>query len=492
MSLNVEGFDQVVQAGSICIEISSQHPLIKLAQKLPWDALLEIMLADLQRTQKLRWWVGRPLRIRIHLGIYLLQQLFDLTDRYAEYALHDNAAFRIFCGYGLMEKWHVPDHTKIEEFRSRLLPETQRKLANFIAAHAVKLNYANPSKLDIDSTVQEANISYPSAANLLVKIAALAKKLVNPLNQLKDKLTQTYQVNLKRLKALLLYHFLLKRDQKHELSVATLKSLWREVFEQVWPIVKNSYQLINLFSLPKYWNLRRALEQLQWRGYRFLELLYQELFEDIMPVTKMYSLHAYEVHCFNKGKLSKKKEYGRAFQLGRIEGNFMLVGECTSVLMPDAQSLPAMVKEHEYLFSEKVLASHATDKGYYALDNLKLLEEKQVKEIGLPRPNRVLHAPQNKTCGEVMEQLHNSRAGIEALIGHLKHGWQMGRSRMKSDNTTLASGYAAVLGFNLRQLKRYAVGKVCPNFSEKLVTNEESDKIAENTDDWMPAMQFSG
>jgi len=188
------------------------------------------------------------LRIRIHLGIYLLQRLFDLTDRHAEYALHDNAAFRLFCGYGLMDKWHVPDHTKIEEFRSRLSPETQRKLANFMAVHAVKLNYANPAKLDIDSTVQEANISYSSAANLLVKVAALPKKLVNPLNQLKGKLTQTYQVNLKRLKALLLYHFTLKRDQKWALSVATLKLLWREVFVQVWPVVKDSYQLINLFS----------------------------------------------------------------------------------------------------------------------------------------------------------------------------------------------------------------------------------------------------
>jgi len=61
-------------------------------------------LPDLQRTEKLRWWVGRPLRVRIHLGIYLLQQLFDLTDRQAEYFLHDNAAFRLFCGYGRLRR----------------------------------------------------------------------------------------------------------------------------------------------------------------------------------------------------------------------------------------------------------------------------------------------------------------------------------------------------------------------------------------------------
>ena len=38
----------------------------------------------------------------------------------------------------------------------------------------------------------------------------------------------------------------------------------------------------------------------------------------------------------------------------------------------------------------------------------------------------------------------------------------MGRSRMKSDETTLNAGFAAVLGFNLRQLTRYVAGEVRP------------------------------
>lgn len=74
--------------------------------------------------------MGRPLRVRIHLGAYILQQMFNLTDRVTEQHIHDNAAFRLFCSYGLLKAWHAPDHTKIEAFRSRLSPETQRKRAN--------------------------------------------------------------------------------------------------------------------------------------------------------------------------------------------------------------------------------------------------------------------------------------------------------------------------------------------------------------------------
>ena len=36
-------------------------------------------------------------------------------------------------------------------------------------------------------------------------------------------------------------------------------------------------------------------------------------------------------------------QFGRAYQLGRIGGNFLFVVECTSTYMPDAPSLPLML-----------------------------------------------------------------------------------------------------------------------------------------------------
>ena len=56
-------------------------------------------------------------------------------------------------------------------------------------------------------------------------------------------------------------------------------------------------------------------------------------------------------------------------------------------------------------------------------------------------------------------RLTDRRAGIEPLIGHAKQGGQLGHSRMKPDETTLAAGYASIGGFNLRQLLRHLLGK---------------------------------
>lgn len=470
MALDTEGFDQKVVGGIVSLIVNESHSLIKLCNSLPWQELLEIILPDLKRTNKLLWWTGRPLRVRIHLGVYLLQQLFNLTDREAEDSLRDNAAFRLFCGFQLLKKWHVPDHTKIEEFRSRLSPETQRVIANHIAIQAVKFKYANPANLDVDSTIQEANIQYPSIINLLIKLAILGKSLIGPLTTLCGKPEGTYGVNLKKIKSLALYFFSLKR-QVSSARQDVLKKIWGEVCLGIYPILKDSHILVKAIQIGKHFYIRRKLEQLQWRGHRLLEKLYDKLFENKNSDINICSLHAYDVHVFNKNKLNKGIEFGRNYQLARIEGNFLYVGKCESLHMPDAQSLPRMVIEHQNLFGKEALKSISTDKGYYSNSNQFFLEEEALEEIGLPRPNRFLDAPYCVQGEGVMEKLYNRRAGIEPLIGHLKRGWQMGRSRMKSDTTTLSAGYSSVLGFNLRQLKRNVVGEVKIRQFSKTLSN---------------------
>lgn len=73
--------------------------------------------------------------------MFLLQQLFNKTDRQIEYDVKDNAAYQLFCGIGIVEQRHIPDHRKIEEFRSRLSEETQETLENLMAKQAVLLGF---------------------------------------------------------------------------------------------------------------------------------------------------------------------------------------------------------------------------------------------------------------------------------------------------------------------------------------------------------------
>jgi transposase, IS5 family len=178
MSICFSGLDTPCCVQPVTIDVSSAHPLIQLAQVIPWQALANMVLPDLKRTTaKGKWWLGRKLKLRIHLGAFLLQWLYHLTDRQGEWAIKDNAAYQLFCGRGVVKNWHPPDHTKLEEFRSRLSPETQRQVANQVAVWATALGFADPSKMDLDSTIQEANMAYPSDAQLMVKMTRLVNKV---------------------------------------------------------------------------------------------------------------------------------------------------------------------------------------------------------------------------------------------------------------------------------------------------------------------------
>jgi hypothetical protein len=91
-----------------------------------------------------------------------------------------------------------------------------------------------------------------------------------------------------------------------------------------------------------------------------------------------------------------------------------------------------------------------TDKGYYSASNIKAIEALAISADGVQRPATIKQRPPP----EIIQTLKRRRAGIEPLIQHAK-SFGLGRSRMKSDVTALASGYRAVMDFNLHQLMRH-------------------------------------
>jgi len=460
MSICSSGLDAPCRGQAVTIEVAPTHPLIELAQVIPWQALAEIVLPDLKRTTaKGKWWLGRKLKLRIHLGAFLLQWLYNLTDRQVEWTLKDNAAYRLFCGWGNVEKWHAPDHTKIEEFRSRLSPETQRTLANEVVIWATQVGFADPSAMDIASTVQEANIAYPSDAQMMVKMTLLVNKVWTYMKHNVSFFADFIpSVNVKAVKSKARAYFFRNRKDPEQ-TETTLLGLWHEAFAQISQVRKYFDVLLDYDIQRMPWNVRRALEQANEHCSQFFLSVAGFICRGVVDRNKPLSFHAKAVSCFNKGKASKGLQFGRAFQLGRIGGNFLLVGECTSIRMEDKASVRPMVAEHQHLFGEGALHSFGADKGYYSRANRKYLRSVEgLVEVCLQQPGL---SPRNLSEGEAATyvRIANRRAGIEPLIGHAKHGGQLGKSRMKYDETTLAAGYASIGGFNLRQLIRHLLGK---------------------------------
>lgn len=450
VSICESGMQSKVRTGKISVEITEDHPLISLALILPWAEFYEIIICDLKQGF---WWMGRKLKVRIHLGAFILQQLYNLTDRQIEYGIKDNAAYRSFCGFGIVKNWHAPDHTSIEKFRSRLSPETQRLLANKAAQHAAKIGIADPKDVDIDSTVQEANMTYPTDAKMLRKLGILASKVSDSLKSAFPKKDDFPKVDLKKIALKARNCFFQDRHADSEEKSKRLEQLWRAVSQPV----KKTIQACNQFSQKELeqlkWNIKYSVNQLVSHGTDYLRESKVFIKTGKATSAKKLSFHLDDVECFSKGKAHKKHEFGRAFQLGRIGGNFLFVAACTNVRMDDKKSLMPIIDEHENLFGSGKIDTLSTDKCYYSKKNVKHAMTKGVEKVGIQVPNSVID-DNSQLSPTDQEVLYNRRSGIEPLIGHAKHGGQLGRSRMKKDETIKASGYASILGFNLRQTIR--------------------------------------
>ena len=453
--LSVAGCDQQVKGRNVSIVVPSEHPLLKLASLIPWEELAKIVLPDLKSTTaKGMWNRGRKLHVRTHLGAYILQKIAGKTDREIGQDLQFNAVFRIFAGEGIISNWRPPHFSKIEEFRNRLSPDTQLKITNLYAKVAVEHGFADPTKVDIDSTVQEANMTYPSDAKLMTQVVERCVKVISWIKEkTRNIVPSDFKVDLKKVKTKAKSYFFLAKNTAKEVKQECFADLHKAAKQEAYACLEHlsSLSIKQIEKMP--WNIRRSYDQITNHAKRYLLDVAHFIRNHKIKPGKRLSLHLEEVACIVKGKAGKPHEFGRVIQIGRLSGNFVWTTSHTSVRMDDKSALPAMMEEHQNIFGKVQIGSCATDRGYYSQTNeeavLKVLSDYGSMHLGYQYED---------TDDETDTKLRDHRAGIEAVIGHIKNGGQLGQSRMKSDEATLAAGYAAMGAFNLRQLMRCQAG----------------------------------
>jgi IS5 family transposase len=453
MSFSLSGMSEKVNGGAVEIKVSSTHSLVELANALNWVRIGDLALEDLKLTTRKRcWWVGRKLLLRVHLGVLVLQSLLNKTDRQIEEEIKHNGAYRLFCGSSTVAGWYCPDHTKIEEFRNRLRPDTQREIGISVVQTAQEVGFADPSWVDVDSTVQEANMAYPSDAHLMVKLAAGCQKVADFFKKTGTRV-RGLSVDLKAVKAKACAYFFANKRGGMEHKRALFKKLYQTASSQVRPLVGYCEKLkeSQVWALP--WNIRAKVNQIRLHARQYLKAVRYFIRTHKMKTGKILSFHLKEVACIMKGKVGKDKEFGRVFQLMRIGGNFILPLPAKAARSEDKKSIEPMLGEHRRIFGAGTLKSLGTDKGYYSRSNVRAAKTAGVKEIAIQYPGNLKRPPTVLSRGKQL-QLRNRRAGMEPLIGHVKRRG-LERSRMKSDLAIEASGYRATMGFNLHQISRY-------------------------------------
>lgn len=453
MSICKIGLDAKLKSTSIITLVPASDPLIRLANLINWEEMDQIVEDDLRNTKKGFWFLGRRLCLRTHLATFSLQKLFKLTDRETELRIQQSPILQLFTGFGVVRRWRCPDHTKIEEFRSRLTTKTQKNLGDYILKVAVREGFADPKWMDVDSTVQEANMAYPADASLLKKLSLKVNKVIEFMRKkVKSYLPKEIVIDVKAICKKAQEYFFLSKNAVIEKK----REIFNEYFYLVKHELKSAIEFIQklshrqLTALP--WNIRADCHLIQKDAWNYLLNVAHFTRTNTIRKSKRLAFHVAAAVCISKGKLAKKHEFGRQIQIGRMGGNF-LIPLSTEIKMEDKQSLVPMVENHIQIFGQGWLEEIGTDKGYYTRKNIKTISTMGINTDGVQRPITVESRPPD----EISQPLRDRRAGIEPLISHLK-SFGLGKSKMKSDDATHASVYSCTLGFNLHQILRNLKG----------------------------------
>ena len=398
----------------LALIVSHQHPLYRLAEAIDWTRFEDEFGALYAED------VGRPgLPTRLMVGLHYLKYLFDESDESVVEKFVENPYWQFFCGREYFEH-ELPCHpTSLVKWRKRIGQEGMEKLLTETLSTAKReraLKESEIKRVNVDTTVQEKAVAFPTDARLYQKAR---RALVRAAHSAGINLRQTYARLGKQALARQGRYAHAKQMKRAHRETKRLRLYLGRVIRDIWRKCPEPGGVLKLL-------LERA----------------QRIFQQQRHDThKLYSLHAPEVECIAKGKAHKPYEFGCKVSVVTTTVTNWVVGvEAVHDNPYDGATLVCALKQVERVTAVRPQEAFV-DRGFKGTAHHP--EDVAVYVTGRKRLTRRLKA------------LLRRRSAIEPVIGHLKHGHGMERNHLLGKEGDCINALLTGCGFNLRKLWRF-------------------------------------
>lgn len=394
--------------------VSSQHALVKLADAIDWksfeDGLQSCFCAD----------NGRPsCPVRLMVGLHYLKYAGGMSDEAVLDEWLENPYWQYFTGGIYFEHDYPTDQSTMSRWRKKLAKSGAEKMLEESLKTGLRSGFIRKTELNrvnVDSTVQEKAVRYPTDARLYDR---MRERLVKSARQTGIELRQTYERIGKKV---------LRRQSGY-----TKASQFKRA--------RKATKRLKIYLGRVVRDIERKVAVPAPELAKLLQLEHRLLSQKRGDQQKLYSIHEPQVECIGKGKVYKKFEFGTKVGLVMTAKTNWIVG---------AEAYPGNPYDGHTLKSALAQATKLI--GYepeMAICDLGYRGHNYQGNCNIQVVNRFRKRVSPSLC-----RWWNRRSAIEPVIGHVKAEHRMERNYLRGRLGDELDVIFAAAGFNFRKLLR--------------------------------------
>lgn len=458
-------FDRAIDFSGVSLDPNNRW--VRMSKLIPWDEFEEKYSKNFEGSK-----TGKPAKpARMALGAHIIKEKLKLSDEETVQAILESPYLQYFIGLKQFTHKEPFDSSTMCWFRKRLTTEMLSEVNDYItgrkaskgndgdqtplgggdsgnnesSAEGETKKPENKGVLILDATCAPADISYPTDVNLLNDSREKLEEIIDTLHKAgvtQGKKPRTYRGRARK------QYLRFARNRKPK-----KKDIRKAVKMQLSYVKRDLKHIDKLLCLGG----ESCLTEKQKNYLSTIRTVYEQQKQMYKAKNhtvgkRIVSIHQPWVRPIVRGKVSAAVEFGAKISISMWKG-YATIERLDWEAYNENTTLPeAVEKYHEQTgyYPERVIA----DKLYRTRENLKYCEMHGIRmngpKLGRPPKDEKVYRQQCK-----LEQLEaGERNAVEGKFGEGKHFYNLGRIKMKLQQTSEASIYLVFLVMNLEKRLR--------------------------------------